>query len=199
MKIYKLDIDTSKPITQRLAIPQDADKYGLVVSANNGVHPIHNLSCTIYDGDNTLTPSKTLNDGSLLFVMSSTDSGSRAVKVKIEAKPLLIEGATLSGGAWDIVEYNITIPAGTYYRDELDLMGYYGPDYPFNGDPQSWKQLEVKTADKPYTNVYKIGLENEYRQPYIFLGDGQLPSDAPLVLTRDVAYKYEALFIQPGT
>lgn len=199
MKIYKLDIDTSKPITQRRAIPQDADKYGLVVSANNGKHPIHNLSCTIFDGDETLTPSKTLDDGSLLFVMSSTNSGSRAVKVKLAAKPLLIEGATLSGGAWDIVSYDLAIPAGTYYRDELDLMGYYGPDYPFNGNPESWKQLEIKTADKPYTNVRKIGLENEYRQPYIFLGDGQLPSDAPLVLARDVTYKYETLFMQPGT
>lgn len=199
MKIYKLDIDTSKPITQRLAIPQNCDKFGLVVSSTTNGHPTRNLSCAIYDGDETLTPSKTLDDGSLLFVMSSTDSGSRAVRVKLEAKPLLIEGTTLSGGAWDFVSYDLAIPAGTYYRDELDLMGYYGLDYPFNGNPESWKQLDVKTADKPYTNVRIIGLQNEYRQPYIFLGDGQLPSDAPLVLTRDVTYQYSALFVQPGT
>ena len=31
MKIYKLDIDTSKPITQTLAVPQDAEQYGIAV------------------------------------------------------------------------------------------------------------------------------------------------------------------------
>ena len=31
MKIYKLDIDADKPITQTLAIPQDAEQYGIAV------------------------------------------------------------------------------------------------------------------------------------------------------------------------
>ena len=90
MQIYKINVDTNKPITQRIAVPQDCDKYGLVVSATTNGHATKNLSCTIYDGDNTLTPSKTLDDGSLLFVMSSIGNTSRAVKVKLEAKPLLI-------------------------------------------------------------------------------------------------------------
>lgn len=96
MKIYKLDIDTDKPITQRIAVPKDCDKYGLVVNAITNGHTTKNLSCTITDGDETITPVKTLDDGSLLFVMSSIGNTSRNIKVAVSATPTKYEGVVVT-------------------------------------------------------------------------------------------------------
>ena len=96
MKIYNLDIETSEPITQRIAVPKDCDKYGLVVSSTTNGHATKNLSCTIYDGDETLTPSKTLDDGSQLFIMSSIGNSSRNIKVSVSATPTKYEGMVVT-------------------------------------------------------------------------------------------------------
>ena len=90
MKIYKIDIDTNKPITQRIAVPQDCDKYGLVVKSTTNGHATRNLSCTIYDGDIARQPDKTLADGSQLFIMSSIDNTSRGIKVAVSATPAVL-------------------------------------------------------------------------------------------------------------
>lgn len=128
MQFYKINIDTNKPITQRIAVPQDCDKYGLVISATRGEgKPIHNLSCTIIDCDNTVTPAKTLDDGSQLFVMSSIGNTSRNVAVQINAAPIVIAGGSYTNDTNRVKLYKhpLPIPAGIYYKDELDICGLY--------------------------------------------------------------------------
>ena len=70
MKIYNLNIDTSKPIRQVLSVPTNTEKYGIVVKVTAGDMNVANPVCQLIDGANTLVPKK-LDDGSFLFEMSS--------------------------------------------------------------------------------------------------------------------------------
>ena len=198
MKIYKLDIDTSKPITQTLAIPQDAEQYGIAVKVLKDGQIQVSASVTIDDGGTTLTPAKTLEDGSQLFVLSSVDSGSRDVKVNVQVNPLVIPGATLTIPAWDIVEYDFTIPAGTYPQDEIDIAGYKtGARIMENSDV--WVELKTP-ADWQDTNVDamillgkdgKVG-QNFYNKTIQSQPLGYpLPPDVPMVNDKDITYKID--------
>lgn len=76
MKIYKLNIDTSKPINQVVQMQQN--QTGLL-SANvtNDGNYIRNLSCTLYDGANEISAT----DGGF-----KVDVGTEPKQVKVVAK-----------------------------------------------------------------------------------------------------------------
>ena len=184
MKIYNLDIETSEPITQRIAVPKDCDKYGLAVKITTNGHPTRNLSCTIIDGGETLTPVKTLEDGSLLFVMSSIGNSSRNIKVAVSATPTKYEGTVVTQ---KIYIYNINLSAGTYYRDELNLFGYDSHPRPTTG--RFGATVYVKNA--PNSPVQSISLM--YNDPtfpdhytlYYEFGYIEVPPDTPIISDGD--------------
>lgn len=62
MKIYKLDIDTSKPIRKVVQMQQNATG-ALSVEVTNAGRPIRNLSCALYDGETALSAYAELSSG----------------------------------------------------------------------------------------------------------------------------------------
>ena len=71
MKVYNLNIDTSKPIRQVLNVPEKSSKYGIVVKATAEGMRIANPQCQMIINGNAIQPTKTLDDGSYLFEMTS--------------------------------------------------------------------------------------------------------------------------------
>lgn len=125
MKIYKLDIDTSKPAFQKLAVPTGA-KYGIAISATDGSRKFSNLSCTIDDG-NVIEQTKLLEDGSALFEMQSSIAGQdRIAKVNITNQPLTISGGSIKNTTTIPKTFNfeITVPAGIYDSDSIDFFSW---------------------------------------------------------------------------
>ena len=71
MKIYNLNIDTSKPIRTVLNVPSNAEKYGIRVKATAGEYNVRNPLCQIIDGSTVIDATKKLDDGSFLFELTS--------------------------------------------------------------------------------------------------------------------------------
>ena len=71
MKIYNLNIDTSKPVRQVLNVPAKSSKYGIVVKATANGMRIANPQCQLIINGSAIQPTKTLEDGSFLFEMTS--------------------------------------------------------------------------------------------------------------------------------
>lgn len=96
MKVFKLNIDTAKPIRQVVTIPVDTQKYGLAVKATANGRPIASPYCSIIDNGTTLSASKTLDDGSFLFEMTANaGDGAR------EAMVYVINTDELSAAQWN--------------------------------------------------------------------------------------------------
>lgn len=96
MKIYKLNVDTSKPVRQVVNIPVDTQKYGLAVNCTADGKRISSPYCTIIDSGNTLSATTTLDDGSFLFELSANaGDGER------EAIVYVINTDELSASQWD--------------------------------------------------------------------------------------------------
>ena len=202
MKLYTLNIDTDKPITQRLAIPQDASEYGIVVKSTTNGHPTRNATATIYDGNTTITPTRTLEDGSFLFVMSSIGSASRTVKVAVTATPsVLVEGGTFENDTNRLKLQNINLPfsVGTYWKDEVDVCGYlYNPAYDpleLTSGPGGYYQIKTANNQIDYVNA-DSWLWYPYERKLLWLdretasqviGD-YLPPDEPMVVNTDVTF-----------
>lgn len=71
MKVYNLNIDTSKPIRQVLNVPAKSSKYGIAVNATAEGMRIANPQCQMIINGSAIQPTKTLDDGSFLFEMTS--------------------------------------------------------------------------------------------------------------------------------
>lgn len=71
MKVYRLDIDTSKPIKQVVRVPSKSSKYGIAVKATADGMRIANPKCQMIINGSAIQSSKTLDDGSFLFELSS--------------------------------------------------------------------------------------------------------------------------------
>lgn len=55
MKIFKLNVDTAKPIRQVVNIPVDTQKYGLAVNCTADGKHISSPFCQLIDGTTTLS------------------------------------------------------------------------------------------------------------------------------------------------
>ena len=82
MKIYKLDIDTSKPTRQIVAMQQNSTGLLSVDVTNDGKY-IRNLSCTVYDGENEI--SATTTNGYKIDVGTEN----KAIKVVAKSEPII--------------------------------------------------------------------------------------------------------------
>jgi len=81
MKVYNLNIDTSKPTNQVVQMQQNATGLLSANITNDGKY-IRNLSCTMYDGANEISAT----DGGF-----KVDVGAEPKHVKIEAKSTPVE------------------------------------------------------------------------------------------------------------
>ena len=86
MKIYKLDIDASKPIRKVIQMQQNATG-ALSVDVTNVGWPIRNLSCALYEGDTELSAYATADSGAGFKI----DMGAEPKVVKFTAKSTPVE------------------------------------------------------------------------------------------------------------
>ena len=81
MKIYKLDIDTSKPTNQVVAVHQNSVSGLKIDFANDGKY-IRDLNCAVYDGDTEIKPS--ISEGnSFTFDLTLTKEKASVLSFKL--------------------------------------------------------------------------------------------------------------------
>ena len=131
MKIYKLDIDASKPVRRALEMQKNAIG-GLKVDVTNNGRTIHNLTTKVYDGETEL---QSTDNG------FKVDVGSTAKTLKVEATstPIVCQYgyfvSTGSGaGARSFWLTRCQLSEGIYSQDEFKLVAeevrkrFVGPD-----------------------------------------------------------------------
>ena len=130
MKIYNLDVDTSKPIRKVMQMQQNSTG-ALSVSISNDGKYIRNLSCALYDGDNEISAYAT-GDNSAGYKIDVGDA-TKLVKFTAKSVPTECSAQTYVGGSGNIKQYfceKIQLPAGTYNQDEfqniVDVVGLHG-------------------------------------------------------------------------
>lgn len=121
MKVYNLNIDTTKPTRQVLNVPTNTEKYGIAVNAIAGEKKITNPYCQIIDGSAVLSSAQTLDDGSFLFELSSG-----SVPTAHEVMVHVISMDELSASDWDGVEYIYSIHAPYVANSKLNTIVRHG-------------------------------------------------------------------------
>ena len=186
MKIYKLDIDTSKPIRKVVQMQQNTTGALSVDVSNDGKY-IHNLSCALYDGDAELS-AYTKTDGGAGYKI---DVGDETKVVKFTAKSVPTEsvyeyvavekaGGRVQNKALSCVQ----LDAGTYNQDEFYGLAnrfgsYNGYIFILTPTPQTQANINVdRIMLKPWIT----------EQPVLFGASGViLPKDKPIVVTGPVS------------
>lgn len=133
MKVYNLNIDTSKPTNQVVQMQQGATGLLNANVTNDGKY-IRNLSCTLYDGANEIEAT-TSADNSFGF---KVDVGTEPKHVKIEAKsePIMCEWEdVIPVGNKRIQNVNVArlqLNTGVYYQDEFYGLAKFGDKNGYN-------------------------------------------------------------------
>lgn len=122
MKVFKLNIDTAKPIRKVMNVPCVGEKYGISVSATAGEYAVRNPLCQIIDGSTVIEATRKLDDGSFLFEMTSSgEERAREVIVRV------IDTDAIDTSGWDGIA-TIYFPHGSTAQNvELDTITYQGP------------------------------------------------------------------------
>lgn len=117
MKIYKLDIDASKPIRKVMQMQQNSEGVLSVHVSNDGKY-IHNLSCAMYEDGNEISA---IADNTYKLNIGETP---HTVKITAKSTPIeSIEKYIVSYNSGSVTK-NISIPklvlpAGVYRQDEF--------------------------------------------------------------------------------
>lgn len=120
MKIYKLDIDTSKPIRKVVQMQQNATG-ALSVEVTNDGWPIRNISCALYEGDTELSAYAELSSGAGYKI----DVGDETKVVKFTAKSTPLESVAqrATGGSGSAIKSFalscVQLEAGIYKQEEF--------------------------------------------------------------------------------
>lgn len=122
MKIYKLDIDTSKPVNQVLSVPSGVEKYGIRVKVVAGEYNVKSPVCQIIDGSTVIEATKKLDDGSFLFEL---ESGSEVSKKELIVRVVDTDEIDTSG--WDGLEHNYFASSDTEANVKLYRIVCRGP------------------------------------------------------------------------
>ena len=122
MKVFKLNIDTSKPIRKVLNVPCAGEKYGIAVSATAGEYAVRSPLCQIIDGSTVIEATKKLDDGSFLFEMTSSgQERTREVIVRV------IDTDAIDTSGWDGIQTIYMPDNETKQNVELERVVYAGP------------------------------------------------------------------------
>lgn len=122
MKIYNLNIDTSKPIRTVLNVPSNAEKYGIRVKATAGEYNVRNPLCQIIDGSTVIEATKKLDDGSFLFELTS---GNTEREREVIARVIDMDEIDASG--WDGMQVIYSPNATSVANAQLTRIVFGGP------------------------------------------------------------------------
>ena len=186
MKIYKLNIDTSKPINQVVRMQQNQTGLLSANITNDGKY-IRNLSCTMYDGDNEISAT----DGGFKI-----DVGAEPKQVKVVAKsePIMCEweDAILQGSKRikSIAVARLQLDAGVYSQDEFYGLAKYGSKFSF----VLWRI--VPNVGVANFSVMELNLVRPDWPPVMFYDADQhiMNADVPIIVEErvEVNYIYQA-------
>ena len=122
MKIFKLNIDTAKPIRKVLNVPCVGEKYGIAVSATAGEYAVRSPLCQIIDGSTVIEATRKLDDGSFLFEMTSSgEEPTREVIVRV------IDTDAIDTSGWDGIQIIYLLHAKSQQNVELERVVFSGP------------------------------------------------------------------------
>lgn len=191
MKVYNLNIDTSKPTNQTVQMQQNATGMLSVAISNDGTY-IRNLSCQMYDGDNEIEAT-TSADTSFGFKVD-VSSEPKHVKVVAKSTPLesIREYVLSSTPGSRVKQYwlnQLVVPEGVYNQDEfapiLDLCNY--PPKPYPGTPKSLV-LHGSSDGKANFKTIRLAPWNPSKQIWFEDADSKIiPSDEPIVVSSEIS------------
>lgn len=182
MKIYNLNIDTSKPTNQIVLMQQGATGL-LNPNVTNGGKYIRNLTTKVYDGS-VEVPSTEKG--------FKIDVGTEPKHVKVVAKSTPLESikeyvASYTPGTRPSPVFlkRIVIPAGTYRQDEFESLKQFGS---YSGYPVVLIPTAA-TADRANFNRISLTLWNPNQQIWFHREDGvPLSPDEPLIVNEEIAF-----------
>lgn len=187
MKVYKLNIDTSKPTNQVVQMQQGATGLLSANITNDGKY-IRNLSCTIYDGDNEISAT-TSADASFGF---KVDVGAEPKHVKVVAKSTPMESIkeyiasyTAFNRTLNVQLTKLVLSVGTYTQDEfLPLLS----QVPANSYFQTkW----AKHSGSANIDTIVFTTSNPRQQIWFFnqTEERSLEPDEPIIVTEEITFK----------
>ena len=187
MKIYKLDIDASKPIRKVVQMQQNSTGALSVDVSSDGKY-IRNLSCALYDGDTELSAYTTTDVGAGFKI----DMGADTKVVKLTAKSTPLESVCeyvaveKAGGRLQTKALScVQLEAGTYNQDE-----FYGLANRFGSYSGIMSFIFPTPQTEANINVRRITLAPWNTEWPVQFMAGQsdadlsaLPKDEPIVVT----------------
>lgn len=178
MKVYNLNIDTSKPVNQVIQMQRN-DTGLLSANVTNDGKYIRNLSCTLYDGDNEISAT---NGGFKVVVGNTT----KVVKIEAKSTPIMCQmGYFVSTGSGSgIKSFSLAVcqlSQGVYSQDEFkavadELAKQLVPStvvcYPLTQTATNINITEFRVSS---TGEYEFRRNNE-----------PIPENEPIIVTGDV-------------
>ena len=185
MKIYNLNVDTSKPTNQIVLMQQGATGL-LNPTITNGGKYIRNLTTKVYDGG-VEVPSTEKG--------FKIDVGTEPKHVKVVASSTPLESikekiASYTPGTRVVQQFltRIVIPAGTYSQDEFESLKQFGS---YSGYPVVLIPTAA-TADRANFNRISLTLWNPNQQIWfakVENGDETyIPHDEPLIVNEEITF-----------
>ena len=185
MKIYKLDIDTSKPIRKVVQMQQNSTGALSVDVSNDGKY-IRNLSCALYDGDTELSAYATTDVGAGYKI----DMGDTTKVVKFTAKSVPTECSASyvvklgNPPAHVVAMTKFMLDTGVYNQDEFNNVAKV-----FGDTTGITVFLYVNGNDLSNANFQNVALRpwNSNRPVYFLDNNGiVIPEDEPIIATGQV-------------
>ena len=179
MKIYKLDIDTSKPIRKVVQMQQNSTGALSVDVSNDGKY-IRNLSCALYEGDTELSAYATTDVGAGYKI----DMGNETKVVKFTAKSVPTEcsaSVIKTVGTGTPIKHlwasRFQLGQGTYNQDEFASVVSQ-----FANDAGEFGQVNWTVKDNigySLTNLDKIAYvpNNTSKQLWFYDANGIMSDD----------------------
>lgn len=178
MKIYKLDIDTSKPIRQVVQMQQNSEGVLSVNVSNDGKY-IRNLSCAMYEDGNEISAIAD-GDNSFGYKLNVGDT-SHTVKVTAKSAPYECSASYVvdigTGSAKSIQLDRAQLEPGVYNQDEFASLLRFGSGYGY----QTFILPSAGTKD--YVNIDRIVIikHNPTQQLFFIDKNGTvMPTDAQI-------------------
>lgn len=184
MKIYKLDIDASKPIRKVVQMQQNSTGLLSVEVTNDGKY-IRNLSCAVYDGTEL---SATSTNG------FKVDMGDTTKVIKVTAKSTPVESPeqyveSFTSGTRNTAVWltKLVLSAGTYVQDEfMPIADKFGSD-------TSRVELTLAASDLSsanFTYIYLYPAANRYNYNRIYFIDSAyniIPQDELITVSSEIS------------
>lgn len=181
MKVYNLNIDTSKPTNQVVQMQRNATGLLSANITNDGKY-IRNLSCTLYDGANEISATTSANASFGFKVDVSAEP--KHVKIEAKSEPTMCEWEVVIPEGNRRVQYvdlsRLQLDTGVYYQDEFYGLAKFGDK---NGYNRIWV---VKSGTTNFAKLVIAPWNTEYPVWFYDANDNPLEVNTPISVDDEV-------------